>query len=342
MVFSARQPPFPIDAVFTWVDGSDPLWLEQKRLLRQKLFGAPALPGDADNAARFRDNEELRYALRSLALYAPWINAVHLVTADQRPAWLNSATVNLVSHRDIFPDSALLPVFSNRPIEFCVHRVPGLAERFIYFNDDTLLGRPVTPGDFFLPDGAPLLWVLRRGKKSMEKILCLPERAASNAASHASVVARAHMLIRERYGFSPPYTMSHFPKAMTRSSAFAMWEAFAEAIATTLKAPFRSSDDLSITMLYPLYALAEGLGRARVVNGLSQIMDVVSGRGLAHLGASIGDSNVRGKMLAIRLLGPRSFCLNDAPGASEAERLKLGEFLRALFPDPCKYELPEG
>ena len=338
MAFSPQQPPFPVDAVFTWVDGSDPLWRERKRLLRQELFGEPSLPCDADNAARFQDNGELRYAMRSLALYAPWINTVHLVTADQKPQWLNTATVNLVSHRDIFPAAAPLPVFSNRPIEFCVHRVPGLAERFIYFNDDMLLGRPVTPEDFFLPDGAPRLWVVRRGKRAMGKLLS----RAGSAVSHASAVARAHMVIRERYGFSPPYTMRHFPKSMTRSSAFALWDAFPEEIAATLNAPFRSPTDISITMLYPLYAIAEGLGRARVINGAMQLLDVLSGRGMAHMGASIGDGNVRGKMWAIRLLRPRTFCLNDAPGSSEDDGRNLMEFLDAMLPEPCKYELPDS
>lgn len=338
MAFSAQQSPLPIDAVFTWVDGSDPVWLEQKRLLRQKVFGDAPAPGDADNRARFQDNDELRYALRSLALYAPWIRTVHLVTADQKPAWINPATVNLVSHRDIFPDSARLPVFSNRPIEFCIHRVPGLAERFLSFNDDMLLGRPVSPGDFFLPEGGPVLWVIRRGKKTMDRRLS----RLGSVASHASVIARAHELIRERYGLTFPYVVGHFPKAMTRSSVFALWDAFPAEISAVLRSPFRSPADIAIFILYPLYALAEGVGRARVVNGPRQLWDAVSGRGVAHMGASLSDRNMLEKMRAVRLLRPRTFCFNDAPGSSDDNRRQLAEFLASLFPQPCKYELCQG
>ena len=338
MASFSQQQPFPIDAVFTWVDGADPDWLEQKRLLRQKLFGDAGAPGDADNAARFQDNDELRYALRSLARYAPWIRSVHLVTADQKPLWLNTKTVTLVNHRDIFPENVPLPVFSGRPIEFCAHRVPNLAEHFVYFNDDVMLGRPVCPEDFFLPDGTPLLWVVKRGKKSMEKILS----RMNGPASRGSVVARAHAMIRERYGVTLPYSISHFPKAMTRASAFALWDAFPREIAATLASPFRSPSDIAVFILYPLFALAEGLGRARVINGLSQVLDIVSGRGMAHMGASLGDGNARGKMRAIRRLRPRTFCLNDAPGASEHDRRELRDFLAAMFPEPCKYELPEA
>lgn len=338
MTSLSQQPPFPIDAVFTWVDGADPGWLEQKRLLRQKLFGDSGAPGDADNTARFQDNDELRYALRSLARYAPWIRSVHLVTADQKPAWLNTNTVNLVSHRDIFPENVALPVFSNRPIEFCVHRVPGLAEHFIYFNDDFMLGRPVSPRDFFRPDGTPLFWVIKRGEKTMEKV----RSRAGNSVSHTSATARAHAMIRKRYGTAFPYTMSHYPKVMTRSSAASLWEAFPAEITTTLNSPFRSPDDFSVTILYPLYALAAGLGQARVINGVGRILDTLSGRGAAHMGASLGDGNARGKMRTIRLLRPRTFCLNDAPSASEKDRQALTDFLAAMFPEPCKYELPEA
>ncbi|CAK7059665.1 MAG: Exopolysaccharide phosphotransferase CpsY [Desulfovibrio sp.] len=328
---------FAVDAVFTWVDGADPEWLENKQRLRRKLFGEKGVPDDADNASRFADNDELRYALRSLALYAPWIRKVHLVTAGQKPAWLNTETVTLVNHEAVFPEDVPLPVFSTRPIEFCVHRVPGLAEHFIYSNDDFMLGRPVSPGDFFLPDGTPLLWMVRRGPEYMRKLL----GKIGSPSSHASAVARAHKMISDRYDTAYPYVLRHYPKSMTKHSAAALWDAFPQKIRATLNAPFRSPSDVSVTMLYPLYALAEGIGRVRVVNGVSQVVDFIFGKGVAHIGASIGDDNAARKMRAIMRFRPRTFCLNDAPGASGADRAALREFLAAMFPEPSKYELAE-
>lgn len=335
-LFSSHTPaPFPIDAVFTWVDGSDPVWLENKRILRNELFGEKGATDDADNTARFQDNDELRYALRSLAAFAPWVRTVHLVTADQKPAWLNTDAVHLVSHKDIFPEEARLPVFSTRPIEFCVHRVPGLAEHFIYCNDDFMLGREVPWREFFLPDGRVRLWVVQRGPKYMRNLL----HKLGSPSSHASAVARAHALIADRYGKSYPYVMRHYPKAMTRSSASSLWDAFPEDIRNTLNAPFRSPGDVSVTMLYPLYLLAEGLGEARVINGARQVRDAFCGKGIAHMGASIGDGNAASKMWTIRRFRPRTFCLNDAPNASEDDRRTLRDFLAELFPEPSKYEL---
>ena len=55
---------FPVDVVCTWVDGN-----------------------------------QLRYSLRSVHLFAPWVRRIHLVTAGQVPEWLNADHPMLTSHR---------------------------------------------------------------------------------------------------------------------------------------------------------------------------------------------------------------------------------------------------
>lgn len=338
-VTCGQSPSFPVDAVFTWVDGTDPVWREQKSRLWQRVFGESLPQNDADDTARFQDNGELRYALRSLERFAPWIRRVHLVTMDQKPVWLNTATVSLVSHRDIFPDDVPLPVFSSHPIGFCIHRVPGLAERFIYLSDDYMFGRPMTPGDFFLPDGSPLQLAAKLGKKSMQRMLDRLTRTHGHAPA-AVAKARSHKIIIDRYAASFPYYVRHFPKPMVRESAAALWEAFPEEIGATLRSPFRSPADVRVGMLYPLFLLAEGKGEVRAVNGLRQVWDFFRGRGLAHLGASLGDPNFRSKTRAIKWLRPRTFSLNDAPWASETDRRMMREFLAEMFPEPSRYEVP--
>ena len=73
---------------------------------------------------------------------------IHLVTAGQVPDWLDTdhPMVNLVDHAQILPAEGL-PTFNSHAIETSLHRIDGLAEHFVYFNDDFLLGRPVRPGD---------------------------------------------------------------------------------------------------------------------------------------------------------------------------------------------------
>lgn len=53
----------------------------------------------------------------------------------------------------IFP-SKYLPTFNCNPIELNFHRIPGLAEKFVYFNDDMFLLRPVEP-EIFFKNGLP-------------------------------------------------------------------------------------------------------------------------------------------------------------------------------------------
>lgn len=64
---------FPIDAVYTWVDGADPQWVESKRQLEAQLSGREYHP-EANHEARFESKDELKYSLRSSQYFAPWFN----------------------------------------------------------------------------------------------------------------------------------------------------------------------------------------------------------------------------------------------------------------------------
>jgi hypothetical protein len=226
-----------------------------------------------------------------------------------------------------------LPVFNSRPIEFCIHRIAGLAERFIYFNDDFILGRPVSPEDFFLPDGRTRIWAVRRSAGYMAKLL----ENSGKANSHTAAIRNAHRIILERFGQVFPYAVRHFPKAMTVSTAHALWREFPSAVQTTLASPFRSVTDFSVTILYPLYALATGAGMLRRIDGWRQFADCLTG-GLVHVGASLGDKNLKRKMACIRAFRPRTFCLNDSPAAADEDRANLRNFLDGMFPEVCRFE----
>ena len=136
---------YPIDFVVIWVDGADPAWQAEKaRFL-------PRTEGSVDAGEnRYRDWDNLRYWFRAVERYAPWVNRVHLVTWGHLPHWLNPGAprLHIVRHRDyITPE--YLHTFSSHPIELNLHRIDGLAERFVYFNDDQFLTAPVSPEDFF-------------------------------------------------------------------------------------------------------------------------------------------------------------------------------------------------
>ncbi|RHY62778.1 hypothetical protein DYB30_002385 [Aphanomyces astaci] len=164
----------PIDVVYTWVNGSDPRWKREKdhwhRRWKAQIQGDifdetdESEVFDASAAAtenRFRDNEELRYSLRSIEMYAPWVRHVYLVTDGQIPNWLNveSPRLTIVPHRSIFANQSHLPVFSSPAIEANLDKIPGLSSLFLYFNDDVFLGAPVTPEDFISPSGVQNIYL---------------------------------------------------------------------------------------------------------------------------------------------------------------------------------------
>jgi len=143
-----------IDAVITWVDGADPA--HQQRLasfLAEQGGGRPTTA----SPTRFNDAGEIEYCVASIFRFAPWFRRIHIVTDGQKPALLQklegtpyAGRVSIVDHREVFAGfEQHLPTFNSRSIISVLWRIPGLAENFVYFNDDMMLLRPVHADDFF-------------------------------------------------------------------------------------------------------------------------------------------------------------------------------------------------
>ena len=132
-----------IDFVILWVDGNDPAWREEFVRTRQA-------ENDDASEIRYRDWRNLHYWFRSAERFAPWVRKVHFITWGHLPAWLrrDHPKLHIVNHRDFIP-AEYLPTFNSNTIELNIHRIEGLADRFVLFNDDTFLTRGCRPEDFF-------------------------------------------------------------------------------------------------------------------------------------------------------------------------------------------------
>lgn len=135
-----------IDFVIPWVDSEDPKWQE----LYRKEF-----PDSEVDKNRFTDTGLLKYWFRAVEEYAPWVNKIHFITQGHLPDFLNidHPKINIVKHEDYIPEK-YLPTFSSHTIELNLHRIEGISEQFVYFNDDTYLNNPVEP-TFFFKNGLP-------------------------------------------------------------------------------------------------------------------------------------------------------------------------------------------
>ncbi|MER7823149.1 Stealth CR1 domain-containing protein [Streptomyces sp. NPDC096097] len=336
--FSGRFPDdidFPVDAVITWVDAADPAWRRRRdRAARAAAHGTGRDSGVdlADN--RYRDRGELRYCLRSIAAYAPWIRHIHLVTDDQTPAWLDTdhPRVTVVDHRELLADPDAPEVFNSHAIESRLHRIPGLAEHFVYFNDDILLGRPQRPQDYFLPSGLPKVFHDRRAVDP-------GGRAGDDVFTSSQKVTR--QAVEEVVGRTYPHILAHTPYPLTRSLFTHVEELLPGRLEATARSVFRSTDDLAPVTLASHLALAQG--------------HAVEGH-LVHTYVSTARHDVIEKLPPLAAeRGHDAFCLADdeeAPteaGDRDGDRAALtatqqhnivAAFLEAYFPVPSPFEHP--
>jgi hypothetical protein len=174
---STPEPPGdPIDVVIAWVDGSDPKLAEK----RSRYVGRVDLPvSSGAHSTRFASSNEIRYCLLSVLRFAPFVRNIFIVTDGQDPGVHEdveryfpgrSGSVRIVDHQEIFRGYAeSLPTFNSITIASMIWRIKDLADRFVYFNDDTFLIRSITPGEWFT-DGRPVLrgrWVPSAGPRAL-------------------------------------------------------------------------------------------------------------------------------------------------------------------------------
>jgi len=149
---AAAEP--PIDAVITWVDGSDPAHLAKR--LEFQGFREPGRDRKSTRPTRFEQAGELEWCVRLIRKFASWIRTIFIVTDAQRPSFLTDDALaalgaRIVDHKELFSGHTdFLPTFNSLSIETMLWRVPGLADRFVYFNDDVFLVNATEPSDFFV------------------------------------------------------------------------------------------------------------------------------------------------------------------------------------------------
>ncbi len=139
-----------MDVVITYVDGNDPAWQRDY----EKYADVPVLQ------KRFRDWGTLKYLLRGIQQNMPFVENVYLVVShpSQVPEWAGEQ-LHIVLHKDIIPEE-YLPTFNSTTIEMFLHRIEGLSEEFIYFNDDIFPIEPCRAEDFFR-DGKAVIGMAR-------------------------------------------------------------------------------------------------------------------------------------------------------------------------------------
>lgn len=317
-----------IDLVYLWVDGSDPVWRAKKRAY---MSGDAPLRDDADGECRFFDNDELKYSLRSVERYAPWIRRIFIVTDGQCPVWLDTSNprIRVVDHREIVP-AERLPLFNSNALEYYLSEIPDLSEHFLYANDDMLFGAPADPRFFFDAKGRP---IVRLKVQSLKRHL---------GELYAYKVYRAQQMICSRYGKRYTLAPHHNIDAYRKSDFKACKEAFAEQVEESVNCRFRTNTCLQRSVIL-YYALAHDLGVMRKVTRYNRIrgpwqwLRAVFGGGCASDSRCI-PVNAPDPAGVLAKYAPVLFCMNDGEKVTPDDRVRSRRFLEQLFPAKSQFE----
>jgi hypothetical protein len=314
----------PIDVVYMWVDDTFPGY-------RDLLHRYASVPRDDLNPNRTRDNLQLlRYSLRSLEQYVPWVRHVYVVTCrPQVPAWMNvsAADLRLVHHDEFFAHPEDLPTFNSFAIGANLHRLPGLAERYLQLDDDMLFGRRVSLEDFLTPAGRYRLW------PKLERTPGAHLRGSAGRSPWQLALATSNALLDERYGKRPRWLLKHVPFLVERNRwqtmVDEMWPA---AFRRTSASRFRSEDNVVLEHVYPYILLHDG--RAHLESIARSYLR-------AHYQ---GVDNILplqvAQFLFLRQLRPPFFCLNDnfGPRPSRWVVQLAATYLEWAYPRPSRFE----
>lgn len=147
-----------MDAVITWVNGSDPI----HKIKRRNYISEGNWHSRATEDTRFSDSGEIYYCIASILKYTSFFRKIWLVTDSQRPenleafstaGFCSESFIQIVDHRVIFRGfEENLPSFNSLSIESLIHLIPELSEKFVYFNDDCFINRIIEEEHFFRND----------------------------------------------------------------------------------------------------------------------------------------------------------------------------------------------
>lgn len=326
-----------IDFVIPWVDGSDPLW----RAKKAQYTGVEVQEGNTD--VRFRDWDALKYWFRGVEKFAPWVRNVYFVTDGQKPEWLNVDHPRLrwVKHSDFIP-AEYLPTFSSHPIEWNLHRIEGLAEQFVYFNDDVFLIKDTVPQDFFvnglpcdLPDIGPLYpmgffsHILFNNTELLNRHFSLKKSIRKSPRKWISKQSLGGLFKLALYGrkdLIPNSNNYHIHTCYLKKTFDTLWECEGEIIQKTCEHKLRSADDVSVYCVRDFQLMSGEFYPKKPIGKKFQTAEMShSNKAICYL------EGQRGKVI----------CLNDTEDEVDFEkhRRMIVEAFEKLLPEKSSFEL---
>lgn len=310
---------FKTDIVYTWVDDKDASWLEKKSKYDSS---SSKLNKDATDECRFFNNDELKYSLRSIEKYAPWINKIFIVVDNQKPSWLNldNEKIRLVDHREIIPSNKL-PLFNSCAIENSICDIKDLSEYFIYANDDMLFWDSVD-FEFFFKDGKPVYYLDKKINKFK-----------NYKHIYGYTIYRAYKLAKESLCVDVPYFPYHNIDPYRKSLFLECKEKFKNEFNQTLNNRFRDFSDMQ-RMIISYYSFFKGEAIFKNT-GLNFIDKYIKRKSKVAQYYTISSKTTE----KIKNSKAKLMCINDSRKTTNKDREKIKEILENKFPQKSCFEV---
>lgn len=309
-----------MDIVITYVDFTCPQWRQAYDTAFQTIYDPVVNTCDSATRTRFVNHGEIRFVLRSIDKYVPNVRTVYLVVDDmlEVPSWLQNVTI--VRHKDLFQEFAdsCLPTFNSQAIETVLHRIPGISDPFLYFNDDMFVGKPVSSSDLMRGGSVSVILSNHKSRRGV------PNRGEIGFRCAWKNVNR---LLDETVVVEPRYKLEHAPYVVSPAIMEELWSEFYLDMERTIRSRFRSIHDINVSpALHPYFALYTGRG---FVQTQLQVQTV-------YLDLS-RKRETRNKLRIMKTSAPHFFCLEDEDGGTESDG-SMRQFLEELFSEQCRYE----
>lgn len=319
-----------IDMVYLWCDGNDTAFKERKQQYLKLEDNSEQENIEVVGDVRFYDNEELKYSLRSLEMYASWINHVYIVTDRQVPNWLNVEyeKVTVVDHSEIMPQECI-PCFNSTVIEYFLPFIPNLSEKFLYGNDDTFFGNETKPEDFFVGDKP----IVRVKKSRRKKLSYNPEKKYT----YYGTVLNSLEILAKAYGKSLPYELHHNIDAYSKSMFLSTLEKFKDSLNKCVKNRFRKFNDIQ-RILFNLDMVYTGKAELKIVSDPKPWRLRLDCLKKVKWESYCDADNAPKIYTRIAKYKPKLFCINSSADATLEEKMKTKQFMESLFPQPSKFE----
>lgn len=236
---------YDVDVVYTYVDSTDENWKNDW----SSIFGI-----EHYDPNRYETHDELKYSLRSINMYMPWVRRIYIVSNCNPPAWLNTSHSKIVwvDHHEII-DQEFLPTFNSHVIESFLYKINGLADNFIYFNDDVFVNSIKHKSDFFVYKNMSINY------REPYDIAFWTDAIIGEEIGYKNAVCNVQELLFKKYSYCPRYLMQHAPHPVVKSVCYEMESLFKDSLDKTRRHQIRSKDDVNIlSFFYPHYAFIHG------------------------------------------------------------------------------------